>query len=512
MNINEVKPEKKPAMEFRTGERWFAAAIMVCGFLYWKLIHFVSLGAGVTIFGLVLCAVTLGYFKYSGIRQSARSLMWLGLTLISMIQFCLFSSPSIKFFNFIFLTASFIHWVCLSTKRGVDEKLSIYLVGDLWNQMISIPLSNFGSCIAGLIQKNGDMGKRRGAQGVFVGILISLPLIFIVVRLLIAADATFAGWVEHLAMALFSKNIFDEAWNILFGIPVALYIGGLIFGNVKGRAVDRIQKDSMDRFAVSLRRAPAPAIYSPVLILCIIYLVFFAAQATYLFSAFSGELPQTMTYAEYARRGFFELCAVSGINLAVIVIAHLFTERRDAVSKGLKLETIALCIFTLLLIATAISKMFMYIQCFGLTQLRVYTSWFMALLFFIFVVAIIRQLKKFNASRVIVIGFILLFMGLCYSNADGLITKYNIDRYEAGTLKFMDEQSLYKLSDAAIPHLYEVYQTTEDEEIKTRIRQVVTGEYEWGVATLPYEKTFRDFNVQSYRAEQIRENMKKEAK
>ena len=49
-----------------------------------------------------------------------------------------------------------------------------------------------------------------------------------------------------------------------------------------------------------------------------------------------------MTYAEYARRGFFELCTVSGINLGVIGAAHLIV-KRDKI-KILKAETAALCI------------------------------------------------------------------------------------------------------------------------------------------------------------------------
>ncbi|MFZ3102315.1 MAG: DUF4153 domain-containing protein [Desulfitobacteriaceae bacterium] len=42
----------------------------------------------------------------------------------------------------------------------------------------------------------------------------------------------------------------------------------------------------------------------------LVFIVYFLSQLTYLFSAFNNRLPELMTYAEYARRGFFELCTV----------------------------------------------------------------------------------------------------------------------------------------------------------------------------------------------------------
>lgn len=60
-----------------------------------------------------------------------------------------------------------------------------------------------------------------------------------------------------------------------------------------------------------------------------------------------------------------------------------------------------LSIFTLILIATAISKMVMYISVYGLTQLRFYTTWFMLLLAVIFVMIIVKQSAMISALRVI---------------------------------------------------------------------------------------------------------------
>lgn len=222
-----------------------------------------------------------------------------------------------------------------------------------------------------------------------------------------------------------------------------------------------------------------------------------------------------MTYAEYARRGFFELCSVAAINLAVIGVAYLITKRVEekSVPKGLKVEILLVCTFTILLIATALSKMVLYIHYYGLTQLRVYTSWFMALLLFIFILIGVRQFVKFNGSRIVIIGFVLSFLILTYSNVDGMIAKYNIDRYREGTLISVDVEALKELSDGAVPHMYDLYQDTQNLVVKGRLESAITGEYSWGtVIELPYGSNFRNFNIQSYKATQIRESVKRNEK
>jgi hypothetical protein len=330
--------------------------------------------------------------------------------------------------------------------------------------------------------------------------------------------------VERILAAISVDSIIDYLFKFIIGIPVALYLYGSIYGNISGRHVEDLNKKKLEGFAQNIRFAPKLTIYTALTIFNIIYILFFISQATYLFSAFENILPDAMTYSEYARRGFFELCKVCTINMAIIIVAFGFMKRGDIVKEAsenstdsvektghradepllLKIQTLLLSTFTILLIITALSKMAMYIHYYGFTQLRVYTACFMIVLLFTFVVIVARQVKKFNASRVIIIGCIAAFLALSYGNVDGNIAKYNIERYEKGTLESLDYRMLFELSDAAVPYLYEHYKNSTDEEERTTIYSGITGRYSWGVETEPYETTFRDFNVQTYKAEKIR--------
>ena len=107
--------------------------------------------------------------------------------------------------------------------------------------------------------------------------------------------------------------------------------------------------------------------------------------------------------------------------------------------------------FTIILIATALSKMMMYINEYGLTQLRVYTSWFMVLLAMVFVMIIIKQFCfSFHIARWLTAVFTVMFALLCFSRPDALIADYNISMYNSGKLEELDTTALLDMSDDAV--------------------------------------------------------------
>ena len=499
--IHAIKPVP---MNFKATDVVFAYFMLLCGFLYWNLIYVVSLGLGVTVFSVILCSASIIYLKFSGMKQSRESLAFLGIIILSAVNFTLFDDVYIKCLNFVFLSLCFVYWICIYTGRRLENKISLYLISDMIHQLFVIPFFNFTCCFSGIKQVFVKNQKGKVVLSGLVGILFFLPVLILVVTLLTDADAAFEGLMDRIQIS-FSENMLDYIMQFVFGLPVACYLYGLIFGNRYQRNMGHMTLDSVDKNLTAFRFAPDVTVYSALTVLSLIYMVFFLAQTSYLFSAFGDNLPQTMTYAEYARRGFFELCAVSGINLAVIALAHLIVKREKI--KILHGETAILCFFTMALIMTAGSKMGMYIHYYGLTRLRVYTSWFMIVLFFIFVIVLFRQFKEFRGTRIAVIGFLFFFLILCYGNVDGMIAKYNIDRYQSGTLETLDVDALSYLSDAAVPYLYELYQETDDSVLKGDLRGVIIERPYWSNDKAYYQESFRDFNLQSYWAEQIRKSI-----
>lgn len=497
----------KPAV-YESKDVIFAVCLVLCGFLYWELIHFVTLGVGVTIFAIVICMALGVYMKQSGIKQNVKSFICLGLIALSAANFTIFDEDAIKFLNFIFLSGSVIGWICFSTGRSIEGKLSIYNLGDAIGQAFVVPFANFHCCLAAI--NNGIIKNKhgKGFLSALIGIVIFLPILAAVTSLLTSADVAFEGVMDKLGQ-LISGNVITYVAEFIFGIPVACYLFGLVYGDVTGRNANHITKAGLDDTAKAMQLVPRASIYAAMIALNFIYLMFFVAQAAYLFSAFGDIIPKAMTYAEYARKGFFELCTVSAINLFVISVAHIFIKKESKTPVMLKIQTIIVSIFTMLLISTALSKMALYIKYYGLTHLRIYTTWFMILLFLIFAIVCVRQLKSFNATRIIIVTFVISFMVLCYGNVDGQIAKYNLGRYEKGTLGMMEESQLNELSDGAVPYLYQIYKVEKEEAVKAMIYSRITGDYGDYFAEDPYEKSYRDFNLQKARGDKIKAEMKK---
>ena len=83
-------------------------------------------------------------------------------------------------------------------------------------------------------------------------------------------------------------------------------------------------------------------------------------------------------------------------------------------------------VLTLLLITTAIGKMFLYISAYGLTAYRILSLTFMLWLTIIFVGWIIRQWKTFPLARISILTGAVLYTLLCVLPVSSLCRYYNL--------------------------------------------------------------------------------------
>lgn len=322
-------------------------------------------------------------------------------------------------------------------------------VSDLLCSVFVRPFASYGDCPKAAVGLFGHMKSGRSVLYVFVGLLIALPLTLVVGALLISSDQMFADFMEGIFEGLpaFSFSIVGE---MFWGIFVALFLCGILFSAEK--RVDRSEKAQTFRFI------PLAAAITAVTPICLFYLVYLIIQTRYLFAAFGGALPEDVSYSDFARDGFFELCVVASINLVVILLMQAFTARRenDRRPKALTVYTVMISVFTLLLIATAVCKMFIYIGEYGMTPLRVYTTWFMALLAVFFIIVILWQFVKLPLWRTVFAAFTVMFALLCFGNTDSFIARYNVDAYVSGSLSELDYSLLETLGTAAIPAVSEL--------------------------------------------------------
>lgn len=352
-----------------------------------------------------------------------------------------------------------------------------------------LPFSKFFSIFRALFQ---PCKKKRGQAFAWaaLGLLGCLP-VFSIAAALLSSDAAFDGFVHMMTTKLF-YNAFWFFIRLLFCVPLAMYLFGAMFSNVRA---DVCKKTDFN--PDKLRVAPVGLAYGFLSPLALLYVAYFFSQLSYFTSAFSSVLPSGYSYAEYARSGFFELCAVSAVNLIIILCVGIFSQK----GRGVQVLTIIMSVLTLGLLVTAMSKMLMYIGNCQLTRLRVYTLFFMIALAIAFILIIVRTIfKQVPAGRIFLISASLLFSVFMFCNTDGIIARYNVRTYMAGQYEKIDVQMLRHLSDDAVPYLYELT-TCADPQIAQEAQEALSDRAARRKARL--QKGCPSFNFSSAAADKI---------
>lgn len=265
--------------------------------------------------------------------------------------------------------------------------------------------------------KNKMKRKNSKVMYVILGMVIAFPIFMVVLPLLISADAVFRNMTEKFLEYLRLGNILLVLfmWTFMF---LASYC---IISYLCKKAIKPEVKDGR-------RGEPVIAITIAAL-LTLVYLVFSVIQIVYLFVG-NMTLPSGYTYAEYAREGFFQLLAVSVLNL-IFVLVGLSCFRESKVLKGI-LTLMSLC--TYIMIASSAMRMIIYIRWYYLTFLRIFVLWSLAVLFLIFTGIIISVIKEsfplFRYSMVIVT---LCYMVLSFSHPDYWIARVNVASTDLAT-------------------------------------------------------------------------------
>jgi hypothetical protein len=180
--------------------------------------------------------------------------------------------------------------------------------------------------------------------------------------------------------------------------------------------------------------------------LVLLFAAFVAVQARYLFGG--SALVQArahLTYAEYARHGFFELVAVSLLVLPVILAANAVVQARVQLVRRLSAVLVAL---EFVVAASALQRLRLYQAQFGLTELRLYATGIVIWLAFVFLwlaATTLRGRRRFAVGAV-VLGFAAT-AALNVVNPDAVIARTNLSRPQ------VDAAYLGGLSDDAVPTL-----------------------------------------------------------
>ena len=330
---------------------------------------------------------------------------------------------------------------------------------DLLSAAFSIALGRLPESWAALFRGDGNDVRRKRFNGMLLGLLCAVPVLIVLVPLLASADAAFDGLMRRLD----TEVLLRAGIALSFGFVTALLVFTLLFTSDRGTA-----RQGWKPFS-GLEPSLIAAFLAAVSTASVLYL---AAQFAYFTDAFRGLLPKDFTVAEYARRGFFEMCGIVSINLGLIVAAiKLCRKPAGKLPGGVKALALFLCLFSLILVATALSKMVLYMNTLGLTRKRVLTSVFMVYLALILSAVSLRLFgKRIPVPQFALVLGAAILITLSLVNVDGIVARYNVDAWRGGRLDSLDVQTVCELGDGAVPTLAELLDD-KDPEIAKKARE-----------------------------------------
>lgn len=389
---------------------------------------------------------TLWYFyfclKKLEIRIGKGCIFYAGSIFLLGVNLCLTDDEFLIFFDyigiFLLLISGLIHLFYEDKDWGLPEYLSA--IGQTVFGALEYVTRPFEDRKVWKSQRTGEKKQNPVVKYVLWGVLTGLPLLAVVLILLASADSVF-GELFSRFFELF--DIFDRLDGIGDMIGVLLMTSAVYL--LSYGLLVKLGSKSV-KISFGKRRTGEPVVAITVnAMLGVVYLIFSMIQILYLFMG-RLSLPEGTTYAEYARQGFFQLLLVCVINM-VLVLFCLYKFRESRVLKGM-LALISGC--TYIMIASSALRMYMYVESYDLSYLRVLVFWTLGLIFLI-MSGILCYLffRKFPLFKYCMVVVTVLYLGLAYARPDYLIASYNLNEQHIN--ENVDYRYLDSLSADAVP-------------------------------------------------------------
>ena len=290
-----------------------------------------------------------------------------------------------------------------------------------------------------------DDTPMRRLRGPALGLLAALPITIVFGGLLMDADPVFDRILsDHLALRL--DAVAPHLLAMLrWGWVAAGVIAAIVWATA---AMPAVSLPSPGRGRLGLGE-----VGTVLAVVDLLFASFVLVQFRVLFGgAAFVQAVSGLSYAEYARSGFFQLVTVAALSLPLLLAADWLLGGRDRPVLR-RYRGLALLMLLLLdvMLASALYRMRLYTVEYGLTELRFYTTAFMGwlvLVFGWFAATVLRGRRERFAPGAVAAGALVLG-ALNLLNPDALIARTNLARVAEG--REVDADYIAGLSADALP-------------------------------------------------------------
>jgi hypothetical protein len=409
----------------------------------------------------ILMAATLIALVGLGMAEKA-DIKWINLWLtIPILYLAIMSAvraaPLLRFLNI----SGALLLLALQADRFTTRPVTSLNLGNYITRLIQTGIYSAFFAPALLRQTTIEMQSREETgsltRRILIGVLIAAPFLLIFTILFASADLLFNVYLEDILGDITIGDIIGHsfltaalAWVAMGGLAYALSRTIEASADPESEAEEGTSKQSFNVKNLLGTLEASIALFS----IDALFLAFIGVQLAALFGGQAFLERKDLSYAEYARQGFFELLAVALITLALILALDFLTRRETTRQRFSFLLGSGLMIaMTIAILVSAFQRLQLYELAFGFTRLRLHTHvfmvWLAILLAFFLIMLFTRRTQLFaTAVLFMAIGFTATLNVL---NPDAFTVEHNLRRYRND--EELDVAYIGGLSADAVPHL-----------------------------------------------------------
>lgn len=416
-----------------------------------SITHGAPLGLGMTL--IVMLNTSAAILSLLFIRkENKRALLFFIPAALASTGLSLNDSPWLRALDIAAISISTAFGVYASISKepmlsGVMKTIQNYSSGAIAPLLAAIELVSEN--IAKRTLMNDEASRIFGF--IMKGSFIATPFLLVFTALLCSADAAFA---KHLGDFI---KLFDLPKLLELSVTTSILsamVGGLLWSvaqwtaqsepnlasNFSTTSTEIAGSEGASRTSNSQDLTPAttgikialPEMATALTLLNLLFGAFVCVQIKYLFGgAHLVQITSGLTFAEYARRGFFELCTVSVLMLPLLLSADAVCPRASKKAKMVFNTLVSSTVLLLLtIVASAIERMQLYSREYGMSELRFFTTAFMlylATIFLAYLASVIRAQRRIFVPATYALGLISI-SALHMVNPEYIISKSNMTR------------------------------------------------------------------------------------
>jgi len=406
-----------------------------------------------------------------------------------------YTTPTIIFFNSmsVLVLSAYLFWSFFLKDK------EIHTIGTL----ISTPfmMASMGTEPYKNISRKQDVEKLQKLAKWLTWFFLALPLLALFTILLYSGDLVFQNSLDWLGNILTLPEIdFVLIWKIIIFFFVTLSVTWACYHI----AIHNTEAWKGKAFTIKEGTWGNIQTGSFLSSLTILFWIYIFLQVGYFILGDLVISKLDFTYAEYAKKWYYELWIITLITYIVVILVYrdVIKDELGRINRilvwilwGISWEIIVMTFFSM-------QRLSLYAEAYGFTELRV---WGFALLWILIGVFLLYswQLKKplsvrkyYEIWAIIVLGILGI---LNFSNLDGFIANKNIERFTQSKLPLDAEYIVFNLSDDAIPSIVKWVQQMDKNspEYKSLLENLNKRKLERNFQKTPWYH----FQYQAYQAE-----------